>query len=275
MDTPLAGVNQARVIDIVGLATVPLVLALVHFLLPSPTKELLVFQFHEPALPTAWTAALVHHDVTHLVSNLLGYTIGVVAAHHFFIALNQRRRFWITVGLIFLVAPFVTTVSGYWFLHLRWGVMAEGATSQGFSGVVTAFAGMLLAILTLFLATEYDKFRAGTTAGLIVLVGMGLIANELGAFTPSLSILLSIGLLACLSGIITRDLLVSPKSWAAVLKQNDKNFVYIIYSAFVVCLFMLTFIPSTSDSGIFSNAIAHAIGFTLGLILTFGVGVEE
>jgi hypothetical protein len=262
-------------IDIVSLAVVPIVLVLVHFLLPTPIKEMFVFRFHNPTLTTAWTAALVHLDASHLASNLLAYSIGVIPAFFFFRKLGQRRRFWITAVLIFLLTPFVTTTIDYWFLHLRWDLMAEGATSRGFSGVVTAFGGMLLAILTLFLGTEYNKLRAGHVAGLIVLVGLGLVGNEVAALTPSLLVLLSIGLLACLSGIVPRNLLFAGSDWSAVWRQNSENIVYTTYSGIVVCLFMLTFIPSTGDAGMFTNAIAHATGFTCGLVLTFVVSIEE
>lgn len=275
MDNVQPEAQRARVIDLLGLAMVPVVLTLIHFLVPASAKELLVFRFHDPAIPTAWTASLIHRNVAHLAGNLLGYTLASVTGHHLFVRLGQRRRFWITGGLICFVTPFVTTAIGYWFLHLRWGVMAVGATSRGFSGVVVAFGGMLLAILTLFLTAEYDKFRAGNAAGVIVLVGLGLVADKVDGLTPFLMILLGIGLLAGLSGLVSRSVLLDRTKWSRVWARNSKNLVYVTYSGIIVCLFMLSFIPETSDGGLFSNAIAHATGFTVGLVLTLVVGGED
>jgi hypothetical protein len=261
--------------DIAVFGSVPVALVVLYFGLPNPVQETLVFDFHDPLIWTAWTASFIHHDEAHLVGNVLGYTIAIVPSYQLFHHVGQRRRFWIAAGLIFVLTPFVTTAIDYWLLHLRWDVMAEGATSRGFSGVVTAFGGMLLAILTVFLATAYDKFRAGNAAGVIVLVGLGMVANELGALTPFLLVLLSIGLLACFSGLIPRDLLFARSKWPTVWTENSQNIIYTTYSGAVVCLFMLTFIPSTGESGMFSNAIAHATGFTFGLILTFLVSIEN
>jgi membrane associated rhomboid family serine protease len=262
-------------VDIGVVVGIPAALAALYFFLPTPIQETLVFEFHDPRVWTAWTAAFIHLNESHLLSNVLGYAVAVIPAYTLFHRMGQRRQFWIAAGLIFVLTPFVTTAFGYWLLHLRWGVMAEGATSRGFSGVVTALAGMLLAILTLFLAAEYDKYRAGNAAVVTVLLGLGLVAAELDALTPVRVALLTIGLLTCLSGFVSRSLLLDWSRWPTLWTRNSENLVYTIYSGVVVCLFMLTFIPATSDEGMFSNAIAHATGFTVGLVLTFVVSLED
>lgn len=58
------------------IAIIPVLIGL-HFLLPNPVRESLVFDHSEFALYTLWTSAYVHASNGHLFNNVFGYVMAM------------------------------------------------------------------------------------------------------------------------------------------------------------------------------------------------------
>lgn len=81
---------------------VPLGLAIVHYIFPGSFQDAMVFDHSEFSTITLWTSAYVHLGVNHLLSNLLGYAVGLVPTWLLF-AQQQRHRVFRRLLLVFVV----------------------------------------------------------------------------------------------------------------------------------------------------------------------------
>lgn len=264
-------IQRKHLLDLGVLTTVPTLLILLHFRLPAQIQEQLVFFYHNPDPMNAWTAAYFHRDGSHLFGNIVGFFIAIIPAYFLFNYLQRRRQFWISVGVILLLTPLITSIFDYFFLHLRWVMMAEGATSRGFSGIVNGIGGMLLIAVGLFVSHEYDVLRGVTVSMLFVLFGFVLMGYALGALSPLVIALLIIGYSAIGLSLVPREMLFDPNQGRKVVSENAWNIQITLIGGVCAAIFMVTFVPSGTNGGTFSNVIAHIFGFLFGLGATLAV----
>lgn len=114
---------------------VPPVLLIATFALPVETRESLRFVYREPTLLTAYTAHIVHFEVGHLLTNLLGYVL-LAGGGYLLAGLAGHRRLYGVSAATYLVA-FPPVLSA---LNLA---VPRNAVGYGFSGLNMAFAGLL------------------------------------------------------------------------------------------------------------------------------------
>jgi len=142
------------------LAGVGGLLVAIHLLFPESLRTELVFTYGEPSLVSAWTAAAVHDSLAHLVSNVARYAVVVGSTYTLLAKRGCRRTFWLATAGCVVVAPAVTKLVDYWVLQIQWEVVAGITTASGFSGVVSAFGGMLYVVL-LGTVTAWYGYAAG------------------------------------------------------------------------------------------------------------------
>lgn len=253
--------------DIIILLAIPGVLAALHFFLPDTIRSQLVFTYGESGVVAAWTSAYLHASNGHLYNNLFGYAISAGFSYYLYIEyLRQRRRFWITVAVLLVVTPFITTAVDYTILYRHTGLLATGATSQGFSGISSAFGGVLLAAIGLFVADEYNGMTGTHTTLLIFLVALGVLTAANGILTPLIAGLLTVGIVLLGTQYVSRRDLQQPSRLRDRLEQHGGNIVQVAAYGAVVCIIVYLILPlDVVQSGNFVNVLAHGLGFMSGV----------
>ena len=167
---PASEVDKA--VDATILAGLGAFIIAVHMLLPEVLRTEFVFRYREPSLMSAWTAAVVHDSWSHLTSNVAWYAVVVGSTYVLLAKRGRRRVFWLATAGCAFVAPPVVKAIDYWVLLIQWGVVAEVTTASGFSGVVSAFGGMLYVVL-LGTVTAWYGYAAGVvTAGSVAVTSL-------------------------------------------------------------------------------------------------------
>lgn len=129
-----AGTHPA---DPLGLAAVPAVLVAVY-LLPTPIKWGLVFDYARPTALSAYAAHFVHFDPAHLFVNLGSYLLLAPTAYALAVLADERARFWVVFVTLVTVLPLALSALnlalvrprvGYGFSGLSMGLLAAAGLS--------------------------------------------------------------------------------------------------------------------------------------------------
>lgn len=269
--------NLRRVLpDIAVLGGIPLLLAALHFTLPPAVVEQFVFRFHDPSVLAAWTSAFLHADAAHLWSNILGYVLAIAPTYVLYLESHRRRSFWTTVVVLVIATPFVTTAIDYGLLHLYWEMTGPGAISRGFSGIASAFGGMLLASIGVFLNDEYNRMTAWNATMLVVLFSLSILSFTTGAFSLTVAGLLVIGVALLGTRFLSLDDAQQPSQLWTRLQEHWWNFSIVMYCGSVVALFVVKIFPvDLVQDGAFVNIFAHGSGFLLGVIATSLISTSQ
>ncbi|MFC7069034.1 hypothetical protein [Halobaculum lipolyticum] len=129
--------ERVRRRDCLALAAVPVVLVAV-FLSPEATRRELAFAYRRPTVLTAYTAHFVHLSLDHLLANVLGYALLAGTGYVVAVLADVRRLFGVAAATYLLAFPLVLSA-----LNLA---VPRDALGYGFSGVTTAFAGLLAVV---------------------------------------------------------------------------------------------------------------------------------
>lgn len=258
--------------DAAVLVTIPVTLAGLHFLLSDGTYSQFVFTFGDASLVTVWTSVFLHGSVSHLYSNLIGYGVGIGFAYYLYVQeLGRRRRFWVTVAALFIVVPPVATVIDYLVLYRYAGLVGVGATSSGFSGIVSALGGVIFAGMGVLVTEEYDRTTGTNTMLLVLPVALGGLAAANRIMTPAIASLAGIAILLQATRFVSPADLRHRARLHARLAEHAENIARVGAYGAVVCVFLYLILPVefVQTEG-FTNILAHTVGFvsgTLGAIL--------
>lgn len=262
--------------DIAVLGGIPLLLAALHFTLPPAVVEQFVFRFNDPSVLAAWTSAFLHADMAHLWSNILGYVLAIAPTYVLYLEIGRRRSFWATVVVLVIATPFVTTAIDYGLLHLYWEMTGPGAISRGFSGIASAFGGMLLASIGVFLNDAYNRMTAWNATMLVVLFSLSILSFTTGAFSLTVAGLLVIGVALLGTRFLSLEDAKQPSQLWTRLREHWWNFSIVIYCGSVVALFVVKIFPvNLVQDGAFVNIFAHGSGFLLGILTTILVTISQ
>jgi membrane associated rhomboid family serine protease len=259
--------HRPVLVDFLVLLAIPAILTVIHVSLPDATYNQLVFTYGNPNWITVWTAAVLHASNTHLASNVLGYLAAIGAVYDLYQReIQDRRRFWITIAVLLVIIPPITKLVDYVVLYQAAGVLAAEATSKGFSGVASAFGGMLLATIGLFAADEYNTVIGVNVISLILLGAAAVFAAGNGFFTPRIAGAIVVGLaLESILLVSTTDLR-QPGSLRDHVTEHRENIVQIAAYGGIVCIFLYGIVPiDFVQSGYVTNVLAHAVGFLIGV----------
>ncbi|ESS11287.1 MAG: hypothetical protein A07HR60_01340 [uncultured archaeon A07HR60] len=214
-----------------------------------------------------WTSAFLHGSVSHLYSNLIGYGIGIGFAYYLYVQeLGRRRRFWITVAALFIVVPPVATVIDYLVLYRYAGLVGVGATSSGFSGIVSALGGVIFAGMGALVTEEYDRATGTNTMLLVLPVALGGLAAANGIMTPAIASLTGIAILLQGTRFVSPADLRHRTRLHAHLAEHTENIARIGAYGAVVCVFLYLILPvEFVQTRGFTNILAHTVGFVSGI----------
>jgi hypothetical protein len=239
----------------------------IHYLLPATLHEQFVFVYSEPKLVTIWTASLLHDSSAHLHSNLEWFLVLTVYTYLLYTTWLQRRTFWIIFGVIFVVTPPFTIAIDYWLLYHRWGLLMESATAQGFSGIVSAFGGMLLVTTGVVVSKECGQ-RIALATILVVLLGGGIgLSIIVGIQSPVVVVLLCLGVLGTTSLFISVTDLRNPVQLRARIISSWDSILIIGPCCVVMMILLVALFPiRVGPDGQFVNVVVHGVGLLTGVV---------
>lgn len=117
---------------------IPLLLFVV-FLFPQNVKDVyLIFNTTELfRVHTIILHSYTHSAFEHFFGNVQFYFIVLI---WIFLFENDKKRFWIMMGCVFLLVPVINSISTVIF----WNLLSRSTTSQGFSGIAAALSAYAL-----------------------------------------------------------------------------------------------------------------------------------
>jgi hypothetical protein len=259
-----------KVVDTTILAGLGALIIAVHVLLSEPLRTEFVFTYGKPSMVSVWTAAAIHDSWSHLVSNVAWYAVVVGSTYGLLAKRGCRRVFWLATAGCVVAAPPVTKVVDYWVLLIQWEVVAGVTTASGFSGVVSAFGGMLYVVL-LGTVTAWYGYTAGVvTTGTVTAVSLTVLSVTSGML-PEL-VRAALGVMAVVLAIVVairRDLIQRVRRvW---VYNRDAGVLVGIGWVVVVVLISALFQVDLNSSRRFVNVVAHGTGFVTGMLVTVGV----
>lgn len=251
--------------DVLVLLLPAVLLVSAHLLIPISSHSRLAFSYTNPQLLTAWSAAVLHVGWLHLLNTTSAYLVAIGVAYLLATVATRRRLFWSAIAGIGCVVPPVTVAVDYWLLSVQWNIVAPTATAVGFSAVVSAVAGLLTVFMGLVVTSEYGL------CGAILIVGVTLLCGGSGALVGS-------GLLSAMTGglIIFSSIAIVGGWWTrqssphrrSQYNTRSETDLLIIFSCLVVMILLGSIFQIHVEDGQFSNVIAHATGYSVGIIWT-------
>lgn len=254
-----AVLDAVRLRDCVALAVLP-ALALVTFALPAARRESLAFVYREPTLLTAYTAHVVHFEVTHLAANLLGYSLVTGFAYVLAGLAGYRRLFGITAAT-YLVA-FPPVLSG---LNLA---VPRNAVGFGLSGLNMAFSGLLALVLVAYGARLDDRIRLRDAPALFfaAIVTISIVALPSGT---ARGVGVASAVLAAGYVIAARR---SPRGDPPVNLRAGWLDAGVLGAVALLGYQYVGFSTVTADGGVV-NVYVHLLGFCLGFLVPYSAVV--
>jgi len=267
--------TSTRSVEIAILFVLAGLLITVHVLLPDPLRSQLVFTYGEPSVVTAWTAAILHDSGSHLASSVTWYAIVMAMTYALATTWRRRRPFWIAVVGCLVLTPPVTKLVDYWILSVQWNLVVDATTARGFSGVVSAFGGLLYVSLART-ATAWYGYDAGVvTTGTIVLGALSALTVTSAVLSPSVAIVIC-GMIAVAIGSVIVSNRTQISEWRTwIVSERDNLLLIGGGSAVMVGLLSQLFQVELDASGRFVSVIAHGTGFTTGMIVMVLVVIFE
>ncbi|PSQ46782.1 hypothetical protein BRD15_08465 [Halobacteriales archaeon SW_6_65_15] len=188
--------RSAVATDLATIAAVGLVLVAIHVLVPQSLQDYLAFD-HGAFAPESLlapgglagltlrgsqfdnllTAAYVHANRGHLLSNLGGYVSLSLVTYLICLQADRRRWFRRTFPLFLVVLPVAVNLTSYVVLESRFPTASP--ISRGFSGVVAGFGGFLLAAVAVHLRTNYSRETVFFVSQFAILLLLGADARAL------------------------------------------------------------------------------------------------
>ena len=257
--------NPRLVMKEFSLFLLVLLLALNYFLVPKSIQNAFAFHHESFNVYGLFTAAFVHSSNSHLLGNVVGYLITTLYAFALCLYVDERRWFRRTVIAAILILPIPVNLVSYTFFQLRYPEVSP--VSRGFSGVVAGLAGFLLVALAVYVANRYNN-ELGQVVGLSVFL---LVMAEIDfiyarGFRPLVVGLVVLGIGLQIGTYLWQhsfDVEQFFNRWV-LLDVVGVVFVIGVPSFVIVSLF-----PSDiGGGGSFTNIIAHAAGFLLGILLS-------
>ena len=262
--------QQIRCADAVLLLVVPSFLFGVHAWLPAGVSSRLVFTYGDPTLTTVWTAAAIHGSPAHLTANLGWYGLVVGAAYLVYVTWGRRRLFWLLYGALLVVAPLTTVATDYWLLYQRWGLVGPDSIAFGFSGVVSAFGGLLVVGLFGVIAEWYTWPMSAATTVAFVTSGVGVALYQSPLLAKPSTVVPVAGILVAIGFVSLRwwDRDLTVRRWLSAHRPAIvlAGTCGVVISALVAGMFSI----EPASGGRFPNVIAHGTGFVTGVCVAGG-----
>jgi membrane associated rhomboid family serine protease len=259
-------------IPLVVLLSIPVLLAGIHATISEATRTQLYFSLTDPSWYTAWTAAAVHGSWTHLEANMVAYLLATLTGYAVYTKWERERLMIGIFTVVLITTPPVQSLIDYVVLNIHLNAVGPDAHTKGFSGVVGAFVGMLIASIG-----GYVTHRTNTTVGNHALLTVFFLASIIvfAAYPPDGHMLVVTAALLLIGFGITTYTVVTElniRDATGIRNRISQAFddVVLVYVSTVVAL-TLVYLSFPADSGAgetTTNIIAHLTGIVYGFLAT-------
>lgn len=249
-----------RPLDLVAIAAVPSVLA-VLFVLLGAAPEWLVLSADDPTALSVVGAHFVHRSADHLLANVAAYAF--VAPTGYALAVLSGRRLAFLGWLLAAVLLLPPLLSGLILLG------PDGGVTLGFSGVLMALVGLVPLFLGAYVERRFPADGTGTVAPGLFLLGLGLVAART---LPTPELRLGVASLAVLAGLAC--VLAFGRSAlhgggrVASLRDRDGQVGLVGLGAFSAGL-LVGFPGAPSAGPVVVNTYGHLLGYVLGFVVPY------
>jgi len=259
-------------IPLVVLLSIPVLLAGIHATTTEAIRTQLYFSLTDPLWYTAWTAAAVHGSWTHLEANMVAYLLATLTGYAIYTKWKRERLMLWIFAVVLVTTPPVQSLIDYAVLNIHLNAVGPDAHTKGFSGVVGAFVGMLIASIG-----GYIRHHTNTTIGNHAILTVFFLASIVlfAVYPPDGHLLIVTAALLLMGfGITTYTIVTELSIRDATGIRNRINQalddVALVYVSTVVAL-TLVYLSFPADPGAgetTANIIAHLTGIVYGFLAT-------
>lgn len=257
-------------VELIVLLSIPTFLALLHFGIPKSTRIEYHFYFQDPSLHSIWTSAYLHSSVDHLSGNIQSYLLIVAILYPTWYWWQKRRVMWEIIVVLLLVTPAVTTAFDYLVYHEWLSGTEPESNTVGFSGIGSAFAGLLLASIG-----YYTKTRVNDEIGYNLMYSVFLVAAAILLSIHQVPVswlmagygLILLGLSVALKSSIDSLENSSPAEIVPGIDENYRDFTLVVFAVTVIFIAVFAMFPGQyAGEDRATNILAHFIGMTWGFV---------
>lgn len=257
-----------RIAEAIILSSIPLILASIYYFVPVPIQQTFILDHTDPDVYAFWTNSLIHSHQSgssHLINNLVGYTVLIFPCWCLYDFLDSNRKFWLGFFILILFTPLVASFSSYVAFQaiLDLGIHND----RGFSGFVAAIGGFLLMSVINTFVREQEEQVAVLSMGMyfsILLLHLGITTSR------NLWTIAGFSSLTIMSAGSNTQHIASFQKLHNWIIKNSRLTVLVLTCVCVSVMVFTASLPSNiiSSSGGIKNIVAHGAG------LLFGMGVQ-
>ena len=247
--------EKSRASDLVLILSVPVLLSLI-FLLPESIQNALILDYGNYSIFNLWSAAFVHRGFNHFSNNLAAYCVLIGPIYLLLVLADERKLFQYTfVSFLFLLPPVIALINI--------AVLGSG-TGAGFSGIGSAFFGLLPVSLFLFIHNKISEEVEPTHGVVLFLIAAAIITLTYTSITAAAGILLIAVLLTIYD--IYQIGLDEAKKAAVELTSMEGYFELVMIAGL---LFLISPILLFPQDIVQYNGAVNILSHYLGLVLGF------
>lgn len=255
--------RRAKIVDVALILAVPVLLVGLFAVSPS-TKMALALAYQDPTLLTVFASHFVHMDLPHLLANLGAYMEVVPLVYVLSLLSGHRRRFLVAFGAFVLAFPFV--LSG---LNL---LIPRPSIGYGFSGIATAFVGLLAVTLGEYASEHFGEAFEGTLSPGLFAFAAGIIAIRVAPSVETNLVILGLGVIGALLvlGPVRESSIDSLLGTIRRVPTKQRHFDLAALGVLIVLLFPFVAVPGAPVlEGTVPNVYTHTLGFCLGYLVPY------
>jgi len=246
--------EKTRVSDLALIFSVPILLSLV-FLLPESIQNALILDYGNYSIFNLWSSAFVHRGFNHFSNNLAAYCVLIGPIYLLFVLADERKLFRYTFLAFLFTLPFVIALSN---------IAALGSgTGAGFSGIGSAFFGLLPVSLFLFIHNKVSEEIESAHGVVLFLIAAAIIAGTYSGVTAAAGILLFAVLITIYD--IYQVGLEEVKEAAAGLTSMEGYFELVMIAGLLFLMSPVLLFPQDIAQGDGTvNILSHYLGLLWG-----------
>lgn len=243
--------------DLFLILSVPVVLSLV-FWLPEAIQNTLVLNYGNPSVFNLWSSAFVHRGFNHFINNLAAYCLLIGPTYLLFVLAGERKLFRYTFLSFLFIVPVVIAL-----INLS---IIDPETGAGFSGIGSAFFGLLPVSLFLFIHNRVTEEIEPSHGVVLFLIATGIIALNYSGVPAAAGIILIATLLTIYD--VHRIGLDEVKEAATELYRSEGYFELLLFVGLLFLISPLLLFPQEiAQNGNTVNILSHYMGLVLGFFL--------
>ncbi|WP_434523137.1 hypothetical protein [Halorubrum sp. AS12] len=246
--------EKTRVSDLTLISSVPIFLSLV-FLLPESIQNALILDYGNYSIFNLWSSAFVHRGFNHFSNNLAAYCVLIGPIYLLLVLADERKLFRYTFLSFLFILPFVIALSN---------IAALGSgTGAGFSGIGSAFFGLLPVSLFLFIHNKVSEEIEPAHGVVLFLIAAAIIAGTYSGVTAAAGILLFAVLITIYDTYQVG--LDEVKEAAAGLTSMEGYFELVMIAGLLFLVSPVLLFPQDITQGDGAvNILSHYLGLLLG-----------